>query len=220
MADPGKPLTSEKRLLKIIEESEADPKVKSSSFGLSFLKSQARALLSFRPGKDMFRRGASQLSLAQVRTWINLVAVVMAVVFAGSIFLEMREFNRQLQADLLAPVPKVNEKLLKKEMDEMPVFEAVKVKNVFIPFEIRAEDKVQKPTGQSGEIIALAKSLKLTGLSYNPEDPEKAFCMIEDLEKGITNFLRTGDSVNGLKVAAIKEDNVTLEWNQETIEIR
>ena len=62
--------------------------------------------------------------------------------------------------------------------------------------------------------------MKLTGISVNPTDPSQTFCMIEDVEKNITTFLKVGDSILGLKVANIREDSIILQYQGETIEVR
>ena len=91
---------------------------------------------------------------------------------------------------------------------------------MFMPYGKRQEEANKLQKEQSSRLDELTKKLKLTGISYNPAEPQNAFCMIEDVEKNITTFLRVGDPVGLLKVGKINEDFVVLEQGNETVEIR
>jgi hypothetical protein len=66
----------------------------------------------------------------------------------------------------------------------------------------------------------MVKDLKLTGLSVNPTSPSESYCMIEDITKGITHFLKVGETLNGLKVTEIHSDGALLQYQNETTEMR
>jgi len=89
-----------------------------------------------------------------------------------------------------------------------------------MPYNKPAEDAQKLEKEQSSKLVDMTKTLKLTGISYNPTDPKKVFCMIEDVQKGITTFLREGDPIGLLKVSKIMEDHAVLSLGEDTVEIR
>src|SRR3989338_2743340 len=102
-------------------------------------------------------------------------------------------------------------------------FERVKEANVFAPSDKRADAAGGQNVGADGtsfQLVEMTKDLKLTGISYDPDDPKRTYCMIEDLKKAITNFLKVGDSISGLTVSGIDTEGVTLKFNEEEIKIR
>ena len=68
--------------------------------------------------------------------------------------------------------------------------------------------------------MEITKTLKLTGISYFEGDASRTFCMIEDIQKNITTFLRQGESLGGVTVKEIRQDNVVLKLGEEEMEIR
>ena len=94
-------------------------------------------------------------------------------------------------------------------------------RNVFLPFAKREEvQQVYEKSSGSGRLLEMTKTLKLTGISFNPDDEKATYCMIEDLAKNITVFLRIGDQISGMRVSQIREESVELAYDNEKIEIR
>ena len=102
-------------------------------------------------------------------------------------------------------------------------FEKAEKQNVFVPLEKRSElqnGQMASGSGASMRLVELIKDLKLTGISMNPTDPDRTYCMIEDIKKGVTNFLKIGDSISGMMVTFITSESVTLTLNGEEIQLR
>lgn len=93
------------------------------------------------------------------------------------------------------------------------------LEKMFMPYGKRQEEAEKIRKEQSSKLVEMSKNLKLTGISYNPKEPEKALCMIEDIEKNITTFLGEGDPIGILRVKEIEVDRVLLESGDETVEL-
>ena len=101
------------------------------------------------------------------------------------------------------------------------LFEDPKRRNVFVPYEkpVKVEEQTESSV-MSLKLLEITKDLKLTGISVNPTDPARTFCMVEDVKKDMTSFLKKGDTINGLSVAEIKQDSIILSYEKERIELR
>jgi hypothetical protein len=101
------------------------------------------------------------------------------------------------------------------------LFADPKQRNVFVPYEkpVKMEEQSQSSV-MSLKLLDITKDLKLTGISLNPANPAETFCMVEDIKKGMTSFLKVGDTINGLNVEDIKQDSVVLGYQKERIEVR
>ena len=226
MADADSSLTPEKRLLKLIEEPQSEKPGKKrapwhASFSLPVLKSRLG---------EAKERAFSLLKLDKIsfdiRT-LNGAVMVLIVIVGAALFMntlyEMKALNANILTDQLIVTAS-------KMLDLMPLEATDRAaellqnpqdsRNIFMPFSKRVKEAEPEKVSNSLKLVEMTKTLKLTGISYNPENPDRAFCMIEDLAKSITVFLRAGDQVSGLKVTKINPTTVTLEFQGETFEMR
>lgn len=190
-------------------------------FSLPVLKSrlgQAKEwLLSFS------KQSRISFDIRTLNSVIMAVTVLLAAVLLINTLYEMKALNSNLLTDQLIVTAS-------KMLDMMPLETTDRAaellenpqdsRNIFMPFGKRVKDAEPESVSNSSKLLEMTKTLKLTGISYNPESPDRAFCMIEDLAKNITVFLRAGDQVSGLKVAKINPTTVTLEYQGETFEMR
>ena len=231
MADSSSSLTPEKRLLNLIEsggkgEAASEPKARpvvtqTSTANTASLKSLTtvsvveKAQLFFEDFKKRF-------GIKTVNSGARVVLVGLALVTIVNAAYEMKVAGRDPLFGLDVP----ERKITRIDVDET-VIDAGKMqgqdsRNVFLPFAKREELLAAKPdaSSSSAKLVEMTKTMKLTGISYNPEDATGTYCMIEDLQKNITVFLREGDQISGMKVAKILEESVQLQYENEKIEIR
>lgn len=226
MAEPNDPLTPEKRLLKLIEEPESEAAKKEQTalqrktfFSLSALR--GRLAFAREQWAAVFGRRREPLALRQ----INQILKVVNVGLAGCLLLVLLYEARVLEHEYRSYFS-----VSQKSMAEVPpsggrkvdpfLFEEAQKQNVFLPLTQRLEKQAAEPDSPSLKLVELAKDLKLAGISVNPDNDASTFCMIEDVTKGTTQFLRMGDSIAGMKVAKIDSDGVVLKQRDEEIVLR
>lgn len=230
MADADKSLTPEKKLLKLIEEPEARKSGRAGGSKAAFPWKDLFSIQALRerfagmggPWSVLFGAGRKHLGLREANALTVIVTIALSIFFAGDLLYEVKIANKNLWDDLEIPKAKVTDfEIAEERILESISLENMDSRNIFMPFDKRTDVvPEQKKESVSAQILDRIKNLKLTGISYNPDDPSRIFCMIEDIEKGITSFLRIGDQISGLKVAKISEENVTLELGKETAELR
>jgi len=221
-------LTPEKRLLELIEEPDAHKK----EVTVATKKKDLRELLSVDAlrekfenlkgkSESFFRKHQKSFGIKELNRILRVIVGVMIVVFVAGFIMDLSGLREDFSKSIHVPDSKLFEMEPPKEgVPGETGVEQWDLGKMFMPYGKRQEEaeKIQKE--QSSRLADLIKKLKLTGISYNPTDPKSAFCMIEDVEKSITTFLREGDPVGLLKVGKIYEDRVILEQGNETIEIR
>ncbi len=236
MADPSSSLTPEKRLLHLIE---SGGKGEAASGALPAGGGSTQSLAGSAPTRSAsLKAPVSQESLFEkisiflsdfranlgiktVNRTARYLLIGLALVTLGNALYEMKTSGRDPLFGLDAPERKVTP-----INDDEPVFDASKIsdtdtRNVFMPFAKRDEMLAAKPVSESaGRLVEMTKTLKLTGISYNPDDEKTTYCMIEDLQKNITVFLRVGDQISGMKVGKIQDESVELTYENDKIEIR
>lgn len=233
MADAPSPLSPEKRLLKLIEdpagENAAPGGVKAApkpppwlylKAALSPEKLAALLPLMQEKGRAFLNSFKDTSSLKSVNRILTIAAVFLGVVLFFNTLMEVQTLDTEAILKRLGTPAKVPDIGISESMNANADFlEGSKFRNIFMPFQKRIEI-VKTKSETSEKLVEMIKNLKLTGISYNPEDPSKAFCMIEDLEKNITTFLRKGDRVGALSVKAIEPESIKLEYQGEEIEVR
>ncbi len=223
MANPDASLTPEKRLLDLIEE----PDAHKADVAAGAEKARRSGLFSPTALKEKFAANTAatvrwvqaSFGIKDLNRILKIVVVVLAVVFLVMLVIDVMALRRDIVGSIKVPDSQA--------LEMAPVTDAPKgavavenwdLNKMFIPYgkRIEAEKQVQD---QSVRLVDMIKNLRLTGISLNPKDPQLAFCMIEDIEKGITTFLREGDPVNMLRVQKIAEDRVVLALGDETVEL-
>lgn len=230
MAEPNAPVTPEAKLLKLIEEPGSAPQQPAQGSGQQ--KLPLKAFLSpavwkgyaatAREKFDTFlKKQKGRLQLRDVNRAAQILVIVLACFLVVGVLMEMNSLNndsifkwdekQRKRADLDS---------LKERNFESGFLEGSDSRNIFVPYGKRAEDAKSEKTAASLLLLDMTKKLKLTGISVNPSDTARTFCMIEDIEKNLTSFLKVGDSISGLKVVKINQDSVILKYQEEEIEIR
>ena len=231
MADPDSSLSPEKRLLKLIEEPQqegksAKPAVLKRPFALKALlspqvfKENLDAAHEFifgywKKNKDKF--GMREVNKAGA---ILTVAITLFLLISG--VNEVRTLDKSVHEGLEIPQHKMSD-ILSLPVQELSGIhlEQAEPRNVFIPFVKKEDPRAAQQQQNDAKLADATKNFKLTGISYNPTDAKNAFCMVEDIGKDMTTFLREGDSIGGLKVKKIEEDHIVLSGdNDQTIEMR
>lgn len=233
MADTDSSLTPEQRLLKLIEEQESKDadgaggsgKQPGNKFDFRALLSPAGIRAQIEYARDSFKAGfqkqKSPLQIKKVNQFLKIAALLFGCYLVVNLLFDLGLLNRNLKQELSLKPTDLNEITLD---DEVPAgesfFDETGVRNVFAPLDKRIQATDDETSSLTLKVLELTENLKLTGISIHPEDSNRTFCMIEDLEKSITTFLKEGDTISGLRVSAIKEDSVILQYQDEKIEIR
>lgn len=242
MASPDDSLTPEQRLLQIIEgggdDSQQGP-ASPTEGGISSLSetkkkrdpinwkevlspSAIRARLEYL--RDSIQSKAKEQSgLIQVKT-INqfLVSgcIIFALVILGNAFFQMNVVSRDFLSRFDLSQKKMADLLVGGTHDISQLFTGEPPRNVFAPYVEQAAANQAVSSDMALKLIEMMKTLKLAGISYFEGDASRTFCMIEDIQKNITTFLKQGESFNGLTVKEIKPDSVILTLGSEELEIR
>lgn len=229
MADPNEPVTPEAKLLKLIEEpgtgAQQSPDQPSKKLPLKALLSpsvwKAHGATAKEQLAAFLKKQKGRFQLRDINRGARILVLVLACFLLVGVLVEMNALNND-------PIFKWDERQRKRadlsslrERDfEEGFLEEAESRNIFVPYGKRVEEAKNEKTAASLLLLDMTKKLKLTGISVNPLDPNRTFCMIEDIEKNLTSFLKVGDSMAGLKVVKINPDNVVLKYQDEEIEIR
>ncbi|MBI4549562.1 MAG: hypothetical protein HY714_01375 [Candidatus Omnitrophica bacterium] len=227
MANQDSSVTPEKRLLSLIEDGPGEkqdrpqkPKIQwaqllsPQALQEKFLQAKDRVLEFFRSHKKPINLKEANKILRYVILGLSVILVISILVEAGRINskgLFEQEISQRKAGDMT---------LIEGRTFESSLFENPEARNIFIPYGKRTEDLAKQKNVVSDRLIEMTKNLKLTGISVNPADPGRTFCMVEDIEKNITTFLRAGDRIGGLTVQSINSEDIVLEYQGETIELR
>jgi len=238
MADSDDNLTPEQRLLKLIEEQGDEKQEEPSSGGTASEVSKKSAvsidlqallspaaiqenILNLKDGViGFFKRQKEQLQLKQINALLKGLTIFFGLILIGSALIDMQVLNRDYQSELAMTQSRMTDLVLTEGADiGTPFFAGLEGRNVFAPVGVE-DEKEEKVSALTLKILEMTENLRLTGISVHPTDPRRTFCMIEDLEKNITTFLKLGDTISGLRVSEINQDSVILKYQDEVIEIR
>jgi hypothetical protein len=233
MGEPNPSLTPEKRLLQLIEGGEAAPaqgkeagkgKGAARQFSVksllqpAVLKGYAEIVRDW--AQKWIAEHKGSFGLKQVNRLLKVLLVGFVVILLVSLVGDAIKMHKNLKS--FATI----EQRERAELPSSPIktfggeaFKAEETKNVFTPF-TKKQAQTDEKTSASIALVDMIKDLKLAGISVDPNDPDRTFCMVEDIKKNITTFLKKGDSVSGMKIESIGSDVVTLSYNNEKIELR
>jgi hypothetical protein len=230
MADPDPSLTPEKRLLQLIEGHSGEQSGKSATKKADFL-SNLKGKLSPEGIKEWITETKENLvSMIKRRDFVNLggvnaaakvFTILLGIYLLLNVIYEIKVVNGNYVSNLQMPQREMAEIAMSKNkvFDTNLLNEAEKL-NIFVPYSKREVKTEEKKDEMSLKLVSLIKDWKLAGISIYPDHPEQSFCMVEDLQKNTTTFLKVGDTISGLKVDKINSDSVVLRFNEETIELR
>ncbi len=239
MADADSSLTPEQRLLKIIEQTdggEAAPGPAGAFGGKKAAKpphepinwkevlspAAIRAKFEYLRGEaqENLKKRSSQVRLKDINRLLGVLSVVIGLTLLGNAALEVHQVSGNFLAQFDLTQKKMADLLTGKGHDISQLFREEAPRNVFAPYVEHAGGPESKASEVALKLMELSKTLKLTGISYFEGDKDRTFCMIEDVQKNITTFLKQGDSFSGITVKEIKPDSVVLSLGTEEIEIR
>jgi len=230
--------TPEQQLLKLIEQpppggaSPADPatspsapaKVKKGFNAKALLTPSGwKGLLSYakEQGASLAKEKPELYSLRKFNSLFKAGITIAGVVMLMYIVYGAYELNSEYSA---------LSDYTQKQMADLPIsggrmldpnfFEDIAKRNIFAPIQKKAEPEILETSMNRAKLVEMTKDIKLTGISVNPTDPARTFCMIEDLKKATTSFLKVGDNVAGFTISQINPDSVELQYQKETIELR
>lgn len=241
MADPDNSLTPEQRLLKLIEESDgsqgglpeendsvsvqepaarpARPKINFKEL-LSPSAIRARIEHLVESVKESLQGKKHDIKLADLNKLLVGIIAVIFLILAVNVLFDMGMVGKDYMSQFdLSQKQRADVVFAEGQRFVEGFLEEVGRRNVFTPYVAPTKETSVQESDLSLRLVELTRPLKLTGISYS-EDPQRTFCMIEDLQKNITTFLRTGDSISGMIVSEIKPDSIILKLGQETIELR
>jgi len=236
MADADSSLTPEQRLLKLIEEQESKESDSGKSaavqknevkgrvfdwkalFSPAFLKAQ---LIGFGSGfRERVKGGQSKVRLKNVNSILKVSLFLVALLLVINILYDLRLTHNDVVKELKMSQSKMLDmEPVTDSAISTPAVETSEVRNIFQPVTARVEAE-KNVSALTVKLLEMTQKLKLTGISINPDNPARTFCMIEDLEKNITIFLKQGDSIAGMRVEEIHPDSIVLRYQDEVIEIR
>ncbi len=241
MADTDSSLTPEQRLLKIIESGEGSApetspasagepgkpgKVKTPREPINWkeLLSPAgvKARFEYLQGtiQDSARRRAGALRIKDINRGLGIACLVLALAVIGNAAFEMSVLSHDFLSRFDLSQKKMADLLMGGTHDPAQLFQDEAPRNVFAPYMEQAADTQAKSNDVALKLMEMSKTLKLTGISFFEGDVTRTFCMIEDLQKNITTFLKQGDSFSGMTVKEIKPESVILSLGDEELEIR
>lgn len=245
MAGPNDSLTPEQRLLQLIEKDEpaankdpsgsvavagdkkgsqsgkavVEPPDEPSLFSPSAMKGRIAYL---KEQWDSFSKGSgTSIDLKKVNQVLLGITLLVTAILVVSLLIEFfttRKYLKYKEGETAKPFVELT--LPEGKSAEVDLLTDDARRNVFVPYVEKAEVRAEKESELSIKLAELMKDYKLAGISLNPTDPKRTFCMIEDIKKNVTSFLKVGDSIAGLTVTQIKTDSVILEHEKEKIELR
>jgi hypothetical protein len=229
MADSNDPsLTPEKRLLELIEEPGAHKQEVTAATRKKGLKdffsvaALQEKFASFKgQGGAFLKKNKKSFGIKDLNKVLRVVVGLMVLIFGVNLALDLSSLKQDFAKSIQVRTSQMFEtEAAKENATEGTAVEQWDLGKMFMPYGKRQEEANKLQKEQSSRLDEMIKKLKLTGISYNPAEPQSAFCMIEDVEKNITTFLHVGDPVGLLKVGKINEDFVVLEQGNETVELR
>ena len=234
MADPNSSLTPEQKLLQMIEQPAGTPSAPGDtsekskdgpkpSLASLLSPSALKGRIAYAKDKviSFVKDRKEPINFRQVNQVAKMVALVIGLYLMGAIVYEVTVVYQNLDKEFATST---------KEMADLPqaqirkidpnLFEDVQNRNIFMPQEKRGTGETVENQSESLKLVDITKDLKLTGISIHPTEPTRTFCMVEDLKKNVTSFLRVGDSISGLRVDQISSNGIVLKHQKDSIELR
>ncbi len=232
--------TAEKKLLKIIENppnasagtsrgasstpapeaAELAAAVKNAGIPHIALPSFLTPLSDLLHGKLPFAAGSALAFGIKEANYIlgaSVLAVLAFVIFNTTMGTKTLEKKIVVSVDTTA-VNSVNH-FFPQPKDVSQYLQTITKRNIFKPFEKKAEDENIDVDPETRQISALTKNLKLVGISWL-DSPESATALIEDTQSGMTYFLKMGEQVNNVTVKSIYADRIILTYQGEDLTIK
>jgi len=225
MAD--KDISPEKRLLNIIENKEGEEPKQSpiqegkKLFSIGALKARI-SFLKEKLSKGPIRFSGISFGLKEVNTLLQVCIGILAIYLGISVKMKFTKLmNKDWGKSMLRQEVFSGEVEAVASLVQPKDFylSKVKTRNLFDFADQEQKEKVNfKEDEKKGpsKLEEMTKNFKLVGISWS-EDPD---AIIEDSDANKTYFVKTGSSINEIKVQAIHEDRVILHYGMEEVELR
>ncbi len=230
--------TAEAKLLKLIEETDAKDKAvnpaaagSAASAGvstdatkvLSSVNSVGVGAISLPPFLrkvlGLFSGGSQPRSSLRLVNYTLLVFIVAAGFFFVRNFLKgMEESQEEIVFEVKQKPFESTENGLAPPKDAGEYVRAISARNIFRPFEKKAEETKVSAPSENQQIKNKLTNFKLVGISWL-STPETATAMIEDKSRGETLFKKKGDDLDGVRVEVIYADRVEFSFQGEKLTI-
>mgnify|MGYP001612315549 FL=1 len=226
--------TAEQKLLKIIENADAQSKgaasgasadtaaqaVANSVKGTGFSFPVPPAFSSF---LSFFKKDGSQPALAfglkEFNQAIILAVLLVFVLFVMDLSKGLKSSSRNLDFSIPRQAVNLAENIIPQPARIEEYLAIVQRRNIFQPFEKKEEEeKVVLTPKETRRVVERTKDLKLVGISWL-DSAESASALIENTQSGMTYFLRTGDKVNDVSIKQIFADSVIVSYEGEEIKL-
>ncbi len=238
--------TAESKLLKLIEETDAKDKASSPDAAASsgaVVSAEASQVLNsvstvgvgsitippfLQKILAMFSRSAQPSAGSGLRL-VNRGLVVLILALG---FFFMKDFSRGVKESQSVVLAQVKQKSFDLEGEVLPPVEdvgnyvaVVSARNIFRPFEKKAEEAKALAPLENQQIKDKLDNFKLVGISWF-NTPDTATAMIEDKGRAVTFFVKTGDdlsksseSLQGVSLDVIYADRVEFSYQGQKLMI-
>ncbi len=244
MADPDPSLTPEQKLLKLIEQpaQTADPSAGKAAlaadpagaaagktkaplnFASLFSPSGIKGRIAYAKDKwkELVKDRKDPVNFRQVNRIVKMITVGFGLYLIGAITVEVSSVYKNFDSQfVVTPKEMADAPAAQTRKIDANLFDDVQNRNIFMPQEKRAAaGETAETQSESIKLVEITKDLKLAGISLSPNDASRTFCMIEDIKKNVTSFLKVGDTISGLRVDQITSNGIVLKHQKESIELR
>lgn len=160
-------------------------------------------------------------NIRDINKALMAVVGITTIIFISSVISGISTTQRAITFHDPENMPFAADKLLPMLPDVQKYLSAISYRNIFHPFEKKeiadVEDEAIPVVAQ--KIFEKTKSLKLVGISWL-DTPGSASAMVENIDSGVTYFLKSGEMVNGVNVQSIHADSIVLEFAGERMELK
>jgi len=230
--------TAEQKLLKIIESqgaaetssNQSSPgqdlaqQVASSVKGVGLppvsLPSVLAPLMGLLKGLTPGKSTGTPFGIREINKLFMLAIGVVCFLFVANVLGGMKMMNQKITFHLTSQAKNFSDDFIPSLVDISDYLENIKRRNIFRPFEKKAEapemvvENISNP-----RITELTQDWKLVGISWL-STPESASVMIENTKTGITYFLRQGEEFHGVTIKNIYADRVLLGCEGEELTLK
>lgn len=145
---------------------------------------------------------------------------ILAMIFVTDFVKNMRSGGEAVRLSVTDNMAALGSIVVPRFKDLAEYASVVSQRNIFHPFEkkIVEEKEAQEAKVPNQRILDKTGNFKVVGISWL-DTPESATVMIEDAKTQVTHFLKTGDTLQGVKVKTIYADQVILSYEGETVAV-
>lgn len=225
MAQEG-PLSPEKQLLKLIEDS----KTKSADIRIQKVKRHGLGLLS--PGAWIGRfsffkarntawtggGGVEHFDIRSINSILTVSVLALAFYFFTAIFMSLIDLKKKPGLGFEAPASTETTAAHKASLLKAASFylEQVRERDIFKTVEAKPSEKETAAPVSSSGIAEAVQNLRLVGIAWS-NDPD---AMIEDISIPKTYFVKRGAKIGEIKIQAIFKNKVILNYGGQEIELK